>query len=38
MSRLEHINPGNVPPYLPDGLSHAVAAEGGRRGERAGRA
>ena len=30
MSRLEHINPGNVPPYLPDGLSHAVAAEGGR--------
>ena len=30
MARLEHINPGNVPPYLPYGLSHAVAAEGGR--------
>lgn len=30
MARLEHINPGNVSPYLPYGLSHAVAAEGGR--------
>ena len=30
MAKLEHINPANVPPYLPYGLSHAVAAEGGR--------
>ena len=30
MAKLTHINPGNVPPYLTYGLSHAVAAEGGR--------
>jgi enamine deaminase RidA (YjgF/YER057c/UK114 family) len=30
MAKLEHINPDNVPPYLPYGLSHAVASEGGR--------
>ena len=30
MAKLEHINPDNVPAYLQYGLSHAVAAEGGR--------
>ena len=30
MAKLEHVNPGNVPPYLAYGLSHAVAAQGGR--------
>ena len=30
MTKLTHINPDNMAPYLPFGLSHAVAAEGGR--------
>ncbi|MDP6474148.1 MAG: RidA family protein [Alphaproteobacteria bacterium] len=30
MSKLTHINPDNMAPYLPYGLSHAVAVEGGR--------
>ena len=30
MTKLTHINPDNMAPYLPYGLSHAVAVEGGR--------
>ena len=30
MTKLTHINPDNMAPYLPFGLSHAVAAEGGK--------
>ncbi len=30
MTKLTHINPDNMAPYLPFGLSHAVAIEGGR--------
>ena len=30
MATLTHINPDNVPDYLTYGLSHAVAAEGGK--------
>ena len=30
MSKFTHINPDNMAPYLPYGLSHAVAVEGGR--------
>ncbi|MDE0052134.1 MAG: RidA family protein [Rhodospirillales bacterium] len=30
MAKLTHINPDNVPDYLTYGLSHAVAAEGGK--------
>ena len=28
--KLSHINTDNLAPYLPDGLSHAVVAEGGK--------
>jgi enamine deaminase RidA (YjgF/YER057c/UK114 family) len=30
MTKFTHINPHNMAPYLPYGLSHAVAVEGGR--------
>ena len=30
MAKLTHINPDNMAPYLPYGLSHAVVAEGGK--------
>ena len=30
MAKLTHINPDNMAPYLPHGLSHAVVAEGGK--------
>ena len=30
MTKLTHINPDNMAPYLPFGLCHAVAVEGGR--------
>lgn len=30
MPNLVHVNPDNVPAYLPFGLSHAVISEGGR--------
>ena len=30
MAKFTHINPDNVPDYLTYGLSHAVAAEGGK--------
>ncbi len=30
MAKLTHINPDKLAPYLPYGLSHAVAAEGGK--------
>ena len=30
MTKLTHINPSNLAPYLQFGLSHAVAAEGGK--------
>ena len=30
MTKLTHINPNNMAPYLQFGLSHAVAAEGGK--------
>ena len=30
MTKLTHINPDNMAPYLQYGLSHAVAVEGGK--------
>ena len=30
MTKLTHINPSDMAPYLQFGLSHAVAAEGGK--------